>query len=253
MFGKKILILIPHPDDEVVGCLAGILRANLSGSHIFGFYLTTGIYPLEKEWPWKRHKYQKKIERRFSEAKNVARLLNIEPLFVQDISSRLLKENFLETRRRLLEVLEQKTINVIWTPAYEGSHPDHDVTNFLASTLKSFTNVWEFSEYHFHEGKHQSSVFIQPHGGEKTLLLSQAEKELKRKALEMYPSEKFNLRFVKPNLSREVYRPLADYDYTHPPHLGKTFYQRFQWFSFHPRVNTTNPQELCLIFKRYMT
>ena len=43
MFGDSILILIPHPDDEVVGCFATAGRAIASGSKVYGAYLTTGV------------------------------------------------------------------------------------------------------------------------------------------------------------------------------------------------------------------
>ena len=39
MFGKRILIIIPHPDDEVVGCTAAIARAQAQGARIYAIYL----------------------------------------------------------------------------------------------------------------------------------------------------------------------------------------------------------------------
>ena len=45
---------------------------------------------------------------------------------------------------------------------------------------------------------------------------------------------------------REVFRPLAGYDYAKPPHPGVLFYQRFQWvWPRHPRVDYTKADEVC--------
>ena len=42
MFGQRILILVPHPDDEVVAGCAAIGRAQAAGAKIFALYLTHG-------------------------------------------------------------------------------------------------------------------------------------------------------------------------------------------------------------------
>ena len=68
MFGKRILILIPHPDDEVVGCAAAIARARSQGARVFGCYLSHGFLPREALWVWQRGSYEKRVARRLKEA-----------------------------------------------------------------------------------------------------------------------------------------------------------------------------------------
>ncbi len=51
MFGRRILILIPHPDDEVVGAALAIRRAVKNGALVFGLDLTHGCPPREALWP----------------------------------------------------------------------------------------------------------------------------------------------------------------------------------------------------------
>jgi hypothetical protein len=58
----------------------------------------------------------------------------------------------------------------------------------------------------------------------------------------MYASERGNLSYLR--TEREVFRPLADYDYSRPPHPGTLFYRRFSWAAFHPRVNHVRPGEV---------
>lgn len=43
MFGQRVLILVPHPDDEVVGAAAAIARARAQGAAVTGVFLTTGV------------------------------------------------------------------------------------------------------------------------------------------------------------------------------------------------------------------
>ena len=40
---RRILILAPHPDDEIVACGIAALRARAAGARVFVLYLTTGI------------------------------------------------------------------------------------------------------------------------------------------------------------------------------------------------------------------
>lgn len=243
MANSNLLILIPHPDDEVVGCTAGLLRAQEQGKKVFGFYLTTGIYL--------QNRYEKKVGRRRTEAEKVARLLNIAIVSFENIPSRRFKENFFAVREKILRVLEEKKIGEVWTPAYEGGHQDHDCANFLASTLP--VPAWEFSEYHFFLGKSHRNRFFASNGTELRFELTPQEKSIKKQALALYRSEWFNLKVVAPSLTQEVFRPLPPYDYTKPPYVGKMYYQRFQKFSFHPKVDDIQPETLCQVFCRYMT
>ena len=241
MFGKRILILIPHPDDEVVGCCGAILRAQAQGSKIFGAYLTTGIFSRKKE---------KEAALRREEAKAVAKLLNIHAVAFEEIPSRQLKDHLHEVEKKIAVTIKDCEIDQLWVPAYEGGHQDHDVTNFLASRLKKIVPVWEFSEYHFFGGKAQSNSFFESTGDEKKLELTTKESQIKKKALSLYTSQWFNLRVVRPSLTQEAFRPLGCYDYSKPPHEGKMYYQRFQLFTFHPAVDPIRPEELSLFFKK---
>jgi len=250
VFGKRILLLIPHPDDEVVGCSAAIGRAQAQGAEVFGFYLTTGVPPREVLWWWQRKGYPRLVERRRREAEEVAELLSIEAVGFQEIPSRTLKSFLGPTREKLIRAVQGLQIDTLWAPTYEGGHQDHDVANFLASTLKDRVQVWEFSEYHYFGRKVRCHEFFAPNGTERVLLLDNGEQALKRKALALYRSERKNLRHIE--IAREAFRPLAGYDYRQPPHRGKLFYQRFQWVPAHPRIDHCRPEAVCQAFDRFM-
>ena len=61
MFGKRILVLAAHPDDEVVASAATIGRAQTQGAEIFVLYLTHGCIALDVMWPWDRKNYQTRV------------------------------------------------------------------------------------------------------------------------------------------------------------------------------------------------
>lgn len=243
MIGRDILILVPHPDDEVVGCAAAIARARRAGARISTFYLTDGVPPPESLWPWQRRSRAARAARRWREAEAAAARLGLTVAERQGIPSRRLRMHIGETRLRLLKLIARERIDRLWVPAYEGGHQDHDVANFIASTVADRVQVWEFSEYNFAGGRVRSQDFPSERGGEQVLALDAKEQEEKRVLLALYESERGNLGYV--GVSQEAFRPLAVHDYGMPPHGGRTFYQRFQWVPWHPRVDATRPGDVC--------
>ena len=91
MTARRVLILIPHPDDEVVGCAIAARRARAEGATLWGLYLTTGIPSRDQLWPWQRRGYERRVERRRREAIIAAKTIGISPVRFQDWPSRTLK------------------------------------------------------------------------------------------------------------------------------------------------------------------
>ncbi len=247
MFSKRILILIPHPDDEVVGCAAAIARARAKGCRVFGLYLTDGVPVREYLWPWQRSSRAKRVRRRFAEAAQVAGMLGMENAAEQQVPTRSLKNHLQDSLDLIRATMGLVEADVLLVPAYEGGHADHDVANFLASRLQIHVPVWEFSEYHLDRRTVHANSFIENNGTEEVIQLTPSEQEAKRRLLKTYESERGNLNYV--DCQQEAFRPLPPYDYTQPPHDGALWYQRYQWLPFrHPRVDFTQPEELCAAF-----
>lgn len=250
MFGHRILILVPHPDDEVVGCGAAIQRARRQGAEVFGLYLTTGVPEPAVLWPWQRSGHAARVGRRRREAEAAAALLGLRALDFLPIATRRLKDNLGQALAAARRAVAAHAVDTVWVPAYEGGHQDHDSANCLAQALRGGAEVWEFSEYNLSGGRVQAQAFPSADGSERTLALSAAETALKRQALALYPSETGNLGYV--GTARECFRPLPARDYAQPPHSGKTFYQRFHWVPFrHPRIDFTTPEEVCAVLERF--
>lgn len=243
MYAERILILVPHPDDEVVGCCAAIARARAAGGEVFAVYLTNGVPAREVLWPWDRRSHGARVARRWREAEQAAARLGLREAARQDIPTRTLKGHLRQARALLERLLRELRPALLWAPAYEGGHQDHDVASFLAWLVHDRLPVWEFSEYNFAGGGVRSNAFLAATGAEQILSLDPAEAAAKREALSIYASEHGNLRHIATR--REAFRPLTAYDYARPPHPGRLFYQRFQWVPRHPRVDHCRPAEVC--------
>lgn len=242
MFGSRILLLAPHPDDELAGCCAAIGRARAQGALVSIAFLTTGVPPRERLWPWERPGHPARVERRRAEARQVCAELGADIAHFSGTDSRHLKDEIDAAGELSMQLVATRHVDTLWAPAYEGGHPDHDVASFVASTFRNGLPVWEFSEYSFCGGRIRSNEFLVPGGDEIEIKLTEDERRLKRKLLAMYASERGNLKYLK--TEREVFRPLAEYDYSKPPHPGTLFYRRFAWAAFHPRVNEVRPEEV---------
>lgn len=241
MTAGRPLILIPHPDDEVVGCAVAIVRARAAGAAISGVYLTSGVPAQERLWPWRRSSYAAMIARRREEAGRAAAALGISVAGHLDCPARTLKSHLDEAMALIERTLNEREIDEIWAPAWEGGHQDHDVTNFLAARFAGKLRVREFAEYNLAGGRPRSQTFVQANGTEQVLMLAPEEARLKAELLSIYRSERANLRFVR--LRQESTRPLARYDYRSAPHPGRLFCERFQWVPFrHPRVDFDRPE-----------
>jgi LmbE family N-acetylglucosaminyl deacetylase len=243
MFGKRILVLSPHPDDEAVGAAAAIARARARGAAVSVAFLTNGVPGPGAFWPWQRAGVPGRVARRWAEAAAAARRLGFDVAFRQDIPTRTLKSALNETHALVAAVLGRLGVDMLWTPAYEGAHQDHDAANCLAAAFLGRVPVWEFAEYNNAGGRVLSQEFFAPNGGETVLELSGAETAEKRAVLALYASERGNLRHI--GARREAFRPLPAYDYARPPHPGALFYQRFQWvWPRHPRVDYARPEQV---------
>jgi len=81
------------------------------------------------------------------------------------------------------------------------------------------------------------------------LQFNKNEVDYKRNALLIYKSERKNLNYIE--IKREVYRPIIKYNYNSVPHTGTLFYKRFGIFAWHPRVDSTDPKDICKIINTY--
>jgi N-acetylglucosamine malate deacetylase 1 len=232
----RILVLAPHPDDEVVACGIAALRECAGGAIVRTLYLTTGVPPCELLWRRQRRAYESRLRRRREEAMAAAALLGLKPGAFLDIPARRLRHHLDAAAARVREALADGAAEALWVPAFEGGHQDHDAANAIAARFRDRLPVWEFAAYNFSGGRVRSNRFAEQCGSEKTIAATSEEMALKRRALSLYASERANLGHIA--VGGETCRPLPRHDYGTPPHPGRLFRERFHWVPFrHPRVD----------------
>lgn len=249
MFRQRLLILVPHPDDEVVGCAALIGRARAAGAQVFTLLLTTGIPPIERMWPWNRASYRDRIALRMAEYDRSLTQLDVADAGRLAIPSRTLKDHMPDAHGLIRDAIEVVRPDMVWAPTYEGGHQDHDTTNFLASLFRDRVDVWEFAEYTYWGGKVRCNWFPETARTTMAIQLNDNERAAKRALLDIYSSERGNLDYVERDC--EVVRPMQAHDYGAPSHPLPLFYQRFQWVPYHPRVDHTKPDEVTRAFNDF--
>jgi len=240
---RRIVVLAPHPDDEVVACGVAAMRAVRKGARVSVLYLTTGVPPCETLWFWQRRGYAAREQRRLDEAAGAASLLGLGSSGVLHIPSRRLLHHLDRAEVEIGRVLDGVGATELWVPAFEGAHQDHDAANALAARFRDRLPVLEFAAYNYAGGRAHSNRFPEGSAGVVELRASREEAELKRRALELYRSERGNLRHIR--VGEEQYRLLPRHDYLRPPHPGALFRERFQWVPLrHPRIDFTPSAEI---------
>ena len=116
---KNILILAPHPDDEVLGCGATIKKLSEEGNQVFVLIASRGS---------KRLYDQTKVEAARQEALEAHVLLGVTKTFFLDFPAPELDTVPLaDISREISKVISELKINVLYLPHRGDIHNDHRV------------------------------------------------------------------------------------------------------------------------------
>lgn len=116
-----VLVLAPHPDDEVFGCGGAIMQHLAQGQSVQVVILTDG----QAAMPYQHETYRAAyISQRQQESVHAAQILGYgKPVFF-DISDRTLQpsEDLLD---RLSQLISEHPIQQVYAPSIFEIHPDH--------------------------------------------------------------------------------------------------------------------------------
>ena len=131
--GKKVLVLSPHPDDEIIGCGGTLIRLLAEGALVTVIQLTDGSSTCALE---NSSEEEKKV-RRLEEAKVVAECLGVNELVLfGEEESRFTCSD--EIVKKLSEVLVKLEPGLIFVPFVNDPHKHHVTANkILRESLKS--------------------------------------------------------------------------------------------------------------------
>jgi LmbE family N-acetylglucosaminyl deacetylase len=229
---ERALIVVAHPDDEVLGAGIWMHRHGRFDCHIL--HLTDGS-PRDGEDARSagfetREAY---ADARRAELGNALELIGVpgknchEAGFVD-------KEAYLhlpELARVVRTFVEEVKPSIVLTPTYEGGHPDHDAAAFAVAaawTGEPRFELLEFPLYHAGAGGEMvTGSFADAPGEAEVLWLTRLERQLKRRMLECFASQAHVLRHFR--VEKEVFRPALRHDFTKPPHPGELLYEQWGW------------------------
>lgn len=134
----EVLILAPHPDDEVFGCGGAIMQHIAQNQVVYVAILTDG----QAAMPYQHQTYRESfVSQRQQESLQAAKILGYgQPIFF-DISDRTLcrSESLLN---KLIDLMMSKQIQYVYAPSFFEIHPDHIALAHIAIELtQHFENI----------------------------------------------------------------------------------------------------------------
>ena len=229
--GRRIVAVVAHPDDEVLGC--GVLLSRTPGASVI--HITDGA-PRQGGHA-ERAGFatpQAYAEARRVELETAMALAGIGPerLLCLGIADQEASHNLAAVARRLVPLLRDK--NVVLTHAYEGGHPDHDATAFAVHAACAALGgdaplLVEMPFYRASPNDWLRQEFEpRPDAGPEVVLeLTDDQCGLKRKMYEAHASQADILSGFP--IGTERFRVAPAYAFEALPNAGLILYERYGW------------------------
>jgi len=138
----RVLVLAPHPDDEIFGCGGAMMQHLIQGDEVTVIILTDGRAAIEHTNPLSMMQY---IEMRRQESRDAAAILGYQHLNFWEFHDReLLCDETLICR--LQQLIETEKFGNVYAPSLFEVHPDHYALAIAAMTAvsrcqQSFVNL----------------------------------------------------------------------------------------------------------------
>lgn len=136
LIGPNVLVLSPHPDDDVFGCGGTLVKHIQQGHHVYVVYLCQGDKGITNKSSVETAEIRKK------ESLKAATILGIpkENLFyLAQKDEQLTASKLVLTKLNALIV--KLTPNIIYLPSFTDHHSDHFQTNIILKEL-AIKDVW---------------------------------------------------------------------------------------------------------------
>lgn len=151
----QVLVLSPHPDDDVFACGGLIKHLSKYGAKIKIVYITDGVYGNTKEII-----DYGLVSRREKEAKEASKILGASEVIFLRLRDKSVSKNK-KLWERLFEELKINKYDLVLTPSSEDWHPDHAATfeafdEAYKKLKKDKPRVWQYQVW----GANKANIFF---------------------------------------------------------------------------------------------
>ncbi len=220
----RVLVVVAHPDDEVVGAGALIFRL----PDVWILHATDGAPRdprfMARGFQGTREEYARARRRELEQALALAGV-GPDRLLGLGIADQEAVFEIPRLTERIARAVREIGPDTVLTLAYEGGHPDHDAVALAARRAAEGIEILEMPLYHAEPGTEGMVVqeFL-PGSPEIDLPLTDRERDLKQRMIEAFATQAETLQaFLPPRDER--FRPAPSYDFTRPPHAGRLQYE----------------------------
>jgi len=184
---KKILILAPHADDEILGCGGTIHKYKKLGYQIHIVILTNANIGDEELFS---KNLIKKIRK---EAYNANKILNIKNLIFYDLPAPRLDQYPIYKIANLIEkIFKQIKPDTVFIPSEKDMHFDHKIINnaaMIAARPINKNNIKRIFAYETLSETHWGVCFNKPFSPNYFEILNEENIKFKKKSFQQYKSQ----------------------------------------------------------------
>jgi LmbE family N-acetylglucosaminyl deacetylase len=233
---KTAIVVVAHPDDEVIGLgtrlhrfrkLRALIHVTDGAPRTGPDATNAGVRSYQQYAALRRRELERAISESGSHPAKLMCLWYPDQQAAYRITLLAL---------RLTSILRHFRPSVVFTHPYEGGHPDHDATcaavHFASSLLRKqgrqAPEVLEFASYHAGLVRWKTECFL---GSDRRAIefheLSADERNAKQRLFGCYRSQAVILSGFP--IRNEPVRRSPSYRFRRAPHSGKLLYERFGW------------------------
>lgn len=116
---KKVLVIAPHPDDEILGCGGTMIKHIEAGDEVFVCIATKGCLPLFSP---------ESVEKVRNEAKKCHNLIGVKKTFFLDFPAAMMeKVERYEMNGKVLDVIREVQPDIVFIPHWGDMQKDHQM------------------------------------------------------------------------------------------------------------------------------
>jgi LmbE family N-acetylglucosaminyl deacetylase len=193
----EVLVFAAHPDDDILGLSATLIRHVSKGDSIKVVFVTNGTRCPAESWRTRRSVSTKFAEIRHNEAIDALSIINMPAANVMCLGyPDGGTQRYIKWLTKDVQILIRNfNPGRIYVHSIEGGHVDHDMTSLVVKFVCQqigYSNLFEWAEYNPKQsiGTEDIKFINETSNNEKTIIkISNQERILKRKMLACHKSQ----------------------------------------------------------------